>query len=226
APGETKSVQFGNYQNASVSGIKFNDVNGDGTQAATGEPGLSGWTIHLFGTNTKDGSVHQHTTTGTGGAYSFTGLTPGTYTICESLQAGWVQTLPTGPVDCSTHAAGPDPGIPAASGKGYSFTLTSGQQVPSPPDTPPNFGNRQLFRLIVVTCNDVSNTLVGSAVTLSNNPNTTTISTPPGTLTQQQLCDETANPAGIANGGATYGGLTPGPPPPNVTIPPPHTTAP
>jgi hypothetical protein len=175
--------------------------------------GLSNWEIHLVGTDGTGTAVHTHTTTGTGGAYSFTALKPGTYTLCETPQSGWVQTLPTTNTLCTSLS-------PAHSGNGYSLTLTSGQNITNTATTPTNFGNRQLFRLIILTCNDVSNTLVGSAVTLSGQSNATTIGpNPPGTRTQQRLCDETANPAGVANTGASYGNLVPGVYTPSVTIP-------
>ena len=41
---------FGNYQNATKSGTKFDDMNGDGDRDA-GEPGWPACQIHLFGTN-------------------------------------------------------------------------------------------------------------------------------------------------------------------------------
>src|SRR4029077_19967650 len=40
-------LQFGNFQNITLSGEKFNDLNGDGTQEP-GEPGLPDWTIDLL----------------------------------------------------------------------------------------------------------------------------------------------------------------------------------
>ena len=55
-----------------------------------GEPGLPGWTITL-----TPGSLS--TTTGANGNYCFGPLAPGTYTISETLQPGWVQTFPSGP---------------------------------------------------------------------------------------------------------------------------------
>jgi hypothetical protein len=73
---------------ASLSGMKFNDVNGDGIQDPA-EPGLAGWTINLSDTS---GTVIASTVTGAGGSYSFSGLEPGTYTVQETLQGGWTQT--------------------------------------------------------------------------------------------------------------------------------------
>ena len=82
------------------SGVKFHDVNQNGVQDA-GEPGLPGWTIHLFNTATK--ALLQSTVTAAAnvgppptpdGFYSFFALDPGSYTVCEALQTNWQQTAP------------------------------------------------------------------------------------------------------------------------------------
>ena len=87
------AVDFGNVPIASISGIKFGDLDGDGSKDNS-ETGLSGWTINLK----KDGTIIGTKTTGTDGAYSFTGITPGSYTIEETVKAGWSQTYPAGNV--------------------------------------------------------------------------------------------------------------------------------
>ncbi len=76
-------------------GVKFNDLNGDGTQNA-GEPGLANWTIwiDLNGNGVKDAG--EETLTNPDGSFFFTALTPGTYTVYEGLQSGWTQTHPGG----------------------------------------------------------------------------------------------------------------------------------
>ena len=38
---------FGDYQLASKSGVKFEDLDADGAPREAGEPGLSGWTIYV-----------------------------------------------------------------------------------------------------------------------------------------------------------------------------------
>lgn len=56
---------------------------------------LAGWTIYLdLNQNGAFDSGEPSTVTGTGGGYSFTGLVPGTYTIAEAGQVGWIQTTP------------------------------------------------------------------------------------------------------------------------------------
>ena len=85
-------LQFGNFQDITISGEKFNDLNGDGMQEP-GEPGLAGWTIDLFD---SAGDLIATTVTDANGDYSFADLGPGTYTVEEVMQAGWVQTDPGG----------------------------------------------------------------------------------------------------------------------------------
>ena len=83
---------FGDFQNAAISGSKVNDLNGNGVRDLS-DPGLSGWRIHLF-----RNSLHVDSTlTSGGGTYSFTNLGPGTYQVSEGVQAGWTQTLPASP---------------------------------------------------------------------------------------------------------------------------------
>jgi protocatechuate 3,4-dioxygenase beta subunit len=74
-----------------ISGMKFNDMNGNG-QKESGEEGLSGWTIQL---RRPDGS-DVSTITAQDGSYIFENLPLGTYTLSEMIQAGWVATMPEG----------------------------------------------------------------------------------------------------------------------------------
>jgi len=107
-----EGLNFGNELTdpGTITGVKWNDANGNG-QFDDGEEGLDGWTLIL-----NDGE--QSTTTDANGAYSFTELAPGTYTVGEVQQIGWEQTFP--------------------SGETHSVTLESGEFVEGL-----NFGNRQ-----------------------------------------------------------------------------------
>ncbi len=84
---------FGNFQLATISGQKFNDLDGNGALNG-GESGLSGWTIFLDSNNNGalDGGESSTTTSGVGGNYTFTGLLPGSYRVREVQQSGWTQT--------------------------------------------------------------------------------------------------------------------------------------
>ena len=102
--GSLTGVEFGNYEQISIYGYAFNDLNNNchGNSQAR----LAGWTITLIGTNGQGNSVSATAKTGANGEYSFTGLAPGKYTVSEREQTGWSQT----------------------SG-GATFTLTSGQEA-------------------------------------------------------------------------------------------------
>ena len=85
---------FGNQAAApaSISGVKFNDANGNGVRD-TGEPGLAGVSIQL---KTPSGQTLLATTDSTG-AFSFTGLAAGAYVLSEVVPAGYTQTAPPSP---------------------------------------------------------------------------------------------------------------------------------
>lgn len=78
----------------SISGRKFEDLNGDGIEQP-GEPGLSGVTVYLdangnnlldFGETTAISDIN--------GSYSFANLAPGTYAVREARRADLLQTTP------------------------------------------------------------------------------------------------------------------------------------
>jgi hypothetical protein len=131
---------FGNFRPATVSGMKFKDADAGGDKDA-GETGLSGWEIHLFGTDGAGATVHQHTTTTANGTYSFS-VKPGTYTVCETISGkpNWVQTFPSGTV-CTGHTH--DGKTPGAAGYA-SVVVTSAGTAPDK-----DFGNTPLSRATI-----------------------------------------------------------------------------
>jgi subtilisin-like proprotein convertase family protein len=100
-----QNVNFGDWQYGSLSGTVWHDLNRNGLRDGT-EEGLSGWVVFLDtnGDNTLDGHEPWTTTAADNpatagvdesGAYSFTNLVPGTYTVVEVPQDGWAQTFPS-----------------------------------------------------------------------------------------------------------------------------------
>ncbi|MEM1218299.1 MAG: PKD domain-containing protein [Bacteroidota bacterium] len=73
----------------SICGFKYNDLNGNGTQDF-GENGLPNWQINLTPAVVAPQLTDQN------GTYCFNNLPPGTYTVSETMQAGWTQTEPGG----------------------------------------------------------------------------------------------------------------------------------
>jgi hypothetical protein len=72
---------------AEVHGTVFNDTDLDGVMGMF-EYGLSGWTVTL------SGPVTASVVTDATGAYAFTQLPLGIYTVCQVPVAGWMQTGP------------------------------------------------------------------------------------------------------------------------------------
>ncbi|MEG4417055.1 DUF4347 domain-containing protein [Microcoleus sp. LAD1_D5] len=140
---------FGNFQLGKISGIKFNDLNKNGTQDAPAEPPLGGWTIYLDANN--NGVQDQvpaetgtnATVTDVAGNYQFTNLPAGTYTVREVPQTGWTQTVP--PVNAAT---------PTLSGA-FTIAVTSGTDSQNN-----NFGNFRPNSISGLKFNDLNNNRV------------------------------------------------------------------
>jgi hypothetical protein len=126
ASGGSASREFGNYQAGTITVRKWNDEDGDGTK--NGSEAYITWAanMHVFNAGL---TVHQHQQiTDAANGTSFT-VPPGTYTVCESLVAGWVQTFPGAGVSCAGHTG--------ATGNGFSVSVASGGSEAV------EFGNRQ-----------------------------------------------------------------------------------
>lgn len=85
---------FGNFRGiltGTISGVKFNDLNGNGVRDA-GEPGVAGVTITLTGA----GQPARTAVTGSDGTFTFTAVPFGTYSVAETVPTGFAQTLPGG----------------------------------------------------------------------------------------------------------------------------------
>jgi len=102
--GDREFVKFGNFKLGKVSGVKFNDINGNGVRDQD-EPTLKDWEIVL--TKKCDDQTQIFvlsdckeevltTKTNENGTYAFTGLDKGTYVICEGAYdtTKWLQTAP------------------------------------------------------------------------------------------------------------------------------------
>ncbi|MEB3342748.1 S8 family serine peptidase [Okeania sp.] len=78
----------------SISGYKWNDLNGDGIWDSN-EEGLAGWTIYIDENNNGQLDAGETSTvTAEDGSYTFEDLIAGAYTIAEVLEEGWEQTYP------------------------------------------------------------------------------------------------------------------------------------
>ena len=79
---------------ATVSGIKFHDLNANGVREAN-EALLAGFRIYLdLNRNGERDNDEPSTVTAADGSYSFTRLVPGTYDVLEEAREGFEQTAP------------------------------------------------------------------------------------------------------------------------------------
>ena len=122
------TIDAGFYQPGAVSDFVWNDTNANGQQDG-GEAGIDGVTMTLyrpgFGAdgiagNADDATAVSATTTGGGGAYSFSDLRPGTYQINFGTLAGYSRTLADQGADSSDSDAN------AGNGTTTSFVVAPG----------------------------------------------------------------------------------------------------
>jgi len=94
-PGQTYYCVAWNYKKGeTISGTKWLDKNANGKQDY-GDTTLKDWTIFIDANNNgKLDTGEASTKTNAMGKYSFDDLQPGSYTICEEQQNGYIQTYP------------------------------------------------------------------------------------------------------------------------------------
>ena len=116
--------------NNTINGLVYHDVNADGDYDAGTDSLLNGVNLSLVGTDVNGNPVAFSTTT-VAGAYNFTNLLPGTYTITETTPAGFVDGLETAGTNFGgvvSSALGSEtistitiPVGPTSTGTGYNF---------------------------------------------------------------------------------------------------------
>jgi len=85
---------FGNYRLGTVTGLKFNDLDGD-SKFDKNETGLAGVTVRLFAAvGDVVGDEVGNTVTDADGGFTFEFVDPGRYFVKEDTPAGTTQTLP------------------------------------------------------------------------------------------------------------------------------------
>jgi len=89
------AINFGNnFPTGSISGFKFNDLNGNGVNEPT-EPRINNWPIYLdLNSNGQKDSNEPVNLTNSQGNFSFINLPQGTYLVREIQQPGFRQTTP------------------------------------------------------------------------------------------------------------------------------------
>src|SRR5262249_48499438 len=91
------NYNFGELLPATIGNFVWEALNGNGVQDA-GEPGLVGVPVTLNGIDDALNPVTASTTSGALGAYQFTNLRPGAYTVTFGAFGSYVRTLQNSPV--------------------------------------------------------------------------------------------------------------------------------
>ncbi|MBS0470362.1 MAG: hypothetical protein JSR60_04760 [Proteobacteria bacterium] len=92
------------YPQTNICIHKFNDLNGNGIRNGV-EPGLAGWVFTIF---SPAFGPYVLVPTGTNGVCGGANFPPGTYTVTETPQAGWIPTSPGGQTQTITIVPGQD----------------------------------------------------------------------------------------------------------------------
>lgn len=189
---------FGELNPASLSGSVYGDLDNDGVFDAF-ESGIPGATVTLTGTNDLGAIAPIVATTSATGAYSFTNLRPGTYTITETQPSGYADGADT----LGAGLSAPNNAGSAAVSDVFSSIVFSTVITGNNTGVNYNFGESPNFGLTksLQTTNVAATT--GSSVTLGEIATFRLVATiPAGSFTNFQLQD--ALPAGyqFINGSA------------------------
>ncbi|WKB56153.1 SdrD B-like domain-containing protein [Eleftheria terrae] len=93
APATLGDYLFGELTSGQVRGRAYYDVDGDGSQRSSGEPGLAGVVVRLSGTDDNGNAVDVATTTDGNGDYVFNNVAPGSYTVTQTRPGGYLPGL-------------------------------------------------------------------------------------------------------------------------------------
>lgn len=79
--------------NSTLSGIVFNDLNGNGERALSSEKGLDNWTVYVdLNRNYKQDNGDLFNRSDSNGYYIIANIPNGTYPVIEIVKDGWTQT--------------------------------------------------------------------------------------------------------------------------------------
>ncbi len=236
APGTTSpNNNFGEAPGSTISGFVYNDTNTSGVKDPADTP-LAGVVITLTGVDSTGQAVTRTTTTDATGAYQFTGLPVGVYTVTEPVQ-------PSGTANAETNPGTVNNGGTAgtASPRTTTPSAISGIRITAPGTDSPNnnFGEVTASSIAGVVYRDDNGNQVrdgveptmpaGITVTLTGvdsagTPVTrVTFTSATGTYLFDNLRPGTytvteSQPAGFATGGANPGTLAGGTGGPNSNV--------
>ena len=88
-------LQFGNLLSGAIHGLNFEDVDANGIFDRDIDKRLGGTTFTLTGIDSQGVSVTRSELTNPDGTFAFEGLLPGSYTVTENAQSGFITSTPT-----------------------------------------------------------------------------------------------------------------------------------
>ena len=150
---------FSELVTSSISGKVFSDTNNNGVENGS-ELGIPSVTITLTGTDYLGGAVSESATTNGSGAYSFTALLPGSYTVTQASQpSNTTNGLITGTVLTMTNTTGVSGVLGTLSNPtGTSSAIASITLPPNTAATKYNFpelpGTRSIMGAVILDQND------------------------------------------------------------------------